>query len=62
MKPGKIILLGIIGAIVIGTLAVFTTLLPATFISQQNLIDIIGIVMFAGFGFYIAKKRDKAKK
>ncbi|AMV60245.1 Hypothetical protein ADU72_1415 [Pediococcus damnosus] len=62
MKPGKIILLGIIGAVIIGLLVVITTLLPTTFISQQSLIDVVGIVMFAGFGFYIAKIRDKVKK
>ncbi len=47
MKPGKIILLGIIGAVIIGLLVVITTLLPTTFISQQSLIDVVGIVMFA---------------
>ncbi|WP_367369574.1 hypothetical protein ABUE38_08705 [Pediococcus parvulus] len=62
MKPGKIILLGIIGAVVIGTLAMFTTVFKPRGISSQVLVDIVGIIMFTGFGFYVAKLREKAKK
>ncbi|GAB5052000.1 hypothetical protein [Pediococcus ethanolidurans] len=62
MKPQKIILLGIIGAFIIGTLALITTIIKVKFGSAQTLIDIVGIIMFTGFGLYVAKLRDKAKK
>ncbi|MCV3322597.1 hypothetical protein NR224_10445 [Pediococcus ethanolidurans] len=62
MKPQKIILLGIIGAFIIGTLALITTIVKVKFGSAQTLVDIVGIIMFTGFGLYVAKLRDKAKK
>lgn len=62
MKSGKIILLGIIGAVVIGALAMFTTILKLRVISSQVLVDIVGIIMFTAFGFYVGKLREKAKK
>ncbi|GEN95106.1 hypothetical protein [Pediococcus ethanolidurans] len=62
MKPQKIILLGIIGAFIIGTLALITTIIKVKFGSAQTLVDIVGIIMFTGFGLYVAKLRDKAKK
>lgn len=62
MKPQKIILLGIIGAFIIGTLALITTIIKVKFGSAQTLVDIVGIIVFTGFGLYVAKLRDKAKK
>lgn len=53
---------GIIGAVVIGALAMFTTILKLRVISSQVLVDIVGIIMFTAFGFYVGKLREKAKK